>query len=487
MSRNIFELIPKEKVLVELIRIFGSQYVSDKSHDLYPYSYDATESEAYMPDFVVLPEKVEEIVQLIKFCNEYKIPVVPYTSGNNVGGLTIPEHGGIICDMGKRMNKIIKINESLMYAILEPGVTWGQLKKYLDEHHPTLKYAYTYAPPYASVVANALLSGLSNHSCAYGGMGDWINGLEIVLNTGDIVRTGSCFLSKEFKDDNWFARYPMPDLTSLFMCWQGTTGIVTKAAVQLWPKKKYNTALVGLIYGDKECADLVRELGRTECCEDVSAMSSTIAKMTFGLENPPIYEEEPDYAMFISLSGNTLELLTAKVNYIKKIFNQIKEKGNRRIFLTNFSTLANLLGKKFTVYYDLPAVMLPMVEFSGVTWVGTYASPDKIETLFEKCHEIFKNYNRAPLLFIKSMKASHYCIFMAILRYKKFEELEKIKKLQEEFLTLALNNDCIPYKTPRWMTDVIRKRCDSNWLKLLGKIKATMDPNNIFNPGKWGL
>jgi FAD/FMN-containing dehydrogenase len=131
IKRNIYEGIEKDQILNKLIKIFGKPYVSDKPHNLIPYSYDMTESEPNMPDFVVLPEKKEEIVELIKFCNQYKIPIVPYVSGNNMGGLTIPEYGGIMCDMGKRMKKVLKINETMMYAILEPGVTFGQFKKYL--------------------------------------------------------------------------------------------------------------------------------------------------------------------------------------------------------------------------------------------------------------------------------------------------------------------------------------------------------------------
>ncbi|MHA1274368.1 MAG: FAD-binding oxidoreductase, partial [Promethearchaeota archaeon] len=133
IKRDIYELIDKESVLKELRSIFGEKYVSNKPVDLYPYSYDATESDAYMPDFVVLPQNIEEIIELAKFANKYKIPIIPYTSGNNVGGLTIPEQGGIICDMGKRMKKIIKVHESMMYAIIEPGVTWGQLKRFLEK------------------------------------------------------------------------------------------------------------------------------------------------------------------------------------------------------------------------------------------------------------------------------------------------------------------------------------------------------------------
>ncbi|MHA2184728.1 MAG: FAD-binding oxidoreductase, partial [Promethearchaeota archaeon] len=72
--------------------------VSDKQVDRYPYSYDMTENEPHMPDFIVIPENVEQIVKLVQFCNHYAIPIVPYATGNNVGGLTIPDYGGIIVD-----------------------------------------------------------------------------------------------------------------------------------------------------------------------------------------------------------------------------------------------------------------------------------------------------------------------------------------------------------------------------------------------------
>ena len=68
-----------------MVEIFGAEYVSDKQVDLYPYSYDMTESEPHMPDFVVIPENKGQLVELVNFCNEYIIPITPYVSGNNVG------------------------------------------------------------------------------------------------------------------------------------------------------------------------------------------------------------------------------------------------------------------------------------------------------------------------------------------------------------------------------------------------------------------
>lgn len=487
-DRNIFEKIEKSKVLTELKNIFGDKYVSEKVHNLYPYSYDMTESPAHMPDFVVLPEKVQEIISLVKFCNEYSIPIIPYGTGNNVGGLTIPEQGGIILDMGKRMKKIIKIHESMMYAIVEPGVTFGQLKKHLDENYPNLKYGYTYAPPYASVGINTILSGMTNLSCCYGCTADWINGLEVVLNNGDLVRTGSCFISKEFKPDNWFVRYPIPDLSSLFVCWQGTTGIVTKMGIQLWPNKPYNDALLAIGYGWDECAEIVREIGRTECCEDVAAINLPgVAKMTFGLEEPKKLEKEPDFGIFILVSGQTQEILNAKIKYIHEVFHKIKEKTDKELFLTNYFTFANLLGEKFSIFYNLPSVITPLVEWNGVTWVGSYASVDNTGILLKKCNQLFEKYQKTPVIFMKNMKYSHYCTILAAVRYDKSTELEKVIQLQNELLDVMLEHNCIPYKAPVWMVKKIKERADPNWFKLLERLKNTMDSKNIFNPGKWTL
>ncbi len=484
---KFFEKINREKVLNELIKIFGKNNVSNKPHDLFPYSYDMTESTPHMPDFVVIPENVDQIVLIVKFCSEYHIPIVPYVSGNNVGGLTIPEEGGIMLDVGKKMNKVVHVHESMMYAILEPGVTFGQLSKYLEKHHPQLKYAYAFAPPYASVVANVLLSGLTNLSCTYGGMADWINGLEVVLSNGEVVRTGSCFLSKEFKEDNWFVRYPIPDLSGLFICWQGMTGIVTKCAVQLWPKKEYNGRFLGVIYGHDTLGEVLRELGRTECCEDVSAINSELLKYTWGKIRPEKFEKEPDYAALISISGQTKELYQAKLKHVKAVYSKIQEKFNQEALFIDFDSFSKLAGDEILMYVDLPSVLTPLFEWDGLTWVGSYANPDNLGPLLKKCYDLFQKYEMEPILFTKSMKASHYCIFRPITRYKKETEEEKVAELQHELLEVMLDYDCVPYKTPLWMTDIIKKRCDQNWVELLKKIKHTMDPNRIFNPGRWGL
>jgi glycolate oxidase len=172
-------------------KIVGSRYVSDRPAERFIYASDMTENSPHQPDFVVMPETVEEVQQIIQLANERLVPLVPFVTGQNVGGLTIPQvDGAVIVDL-KRMDKIIDVDEEGMYIVVEPGVTFGHIRKYLDEHHPNLRYTYPLASPFSSVMANAILQGLCDLSSRYGAMADFVNGLEVVLPTGEIVRAGS--------------------------------------------------------------------------------------------------------------------------------------------------------------------------------------------------------------------------------------------------------------------------------------------------------
>ncbi|MEX2757136.1 MAG: FAD-binding oxidoreductase [Candidatus Sigynarchaeota archaeon] len=470
-----------------LVTIFGPENVSDKVHDLFPYSYDATECEPHMPDFVVLPKNVDQVVAVVKLASETGVPLVPYISGNNIGGLTIPERGGIIVDFSKRMNRILHVHESHMYAILEPGVTFGQLKSYLDDHHPGLRYSYPFAPPFSGVVGNALLSGMNNMSCAHGSMGDWINGVEVVLHDGTVARVGSCFLSKDFRVDNWYSRYPMPDMLGLFVNWQGMTGIVTKCAVQLWPRRPIETAYLGIAYGHETTAEFMRELARTEVIDDISAVSVEVAKMSLGIPTPIKTPEEPDFALLIPVSALTRKHLEAKYEIMQDVLAKVKQKHGNKVFLTGFDTFASLVGDGTRVFYDLPGVITPLVEYSGLTWFGSYAPPEHLGVLFEKATAIFHKYNFPAFVYSKIMKSGHYGIFRPIIRYKKDSEEDRARKAMEEFFDLGVSYGCIPYKTPVWMCNKLKEHIDPNWLAMFKKVKGFMDPKGIFNPGRWGI
>jgi len=484
-ERNLYEKISKQDVFKKLEDIFGSKNVTDKPVDLYPYSYDMTECEPHMPDFVVIPENSAQLIELVKFCNQNSIPIVPYISGNNVGGLTIPEQGGIVVDFGKKMNKILHINDNMMYALLEPGVTFGELKKHLDDNYPHLRYSYPFAPPYAGVVGNVILSGMNNLSCKLGSMGDSINGLEVITVDGELIRIGSCFYGKDTADDDsWWSRYPMPDLMGLFINWQGMTGLVTKCAVQLWPNPPFKKTYLGIVFGLPDIGPVIREVGRTEIVDDISAVSIEVVKMAVELPEPVKIAGEPDFAGLFSISGKTESLLRAKEEYLKLTIENLKKKGIK-ILLVDADEFTKLFSLRVRCHLDLPAVILSLVEYSGLTWFGSYAPTHKLELLIPKVNDLFIKYKVPPFIYMKIMKHAHYGIFRPILRYNKYKDEEKIHNLLNEIAELCIAEGCIPYKTPAWMTEKMREVINPGWLKLFDKIKNCIDPNNIFNPGRW--
>jgi FAD/FMN-containing dehydrogenase len=486
-ERNVFENISKEDVEEKLVKIFGKSNVSDTQVDLYPYSYDMTECKSHMPDFIVIPENKEQLVELVKFCNKNIIPIVPYISGNNVGGLTIPEQGGIIVDFGKKMNKIIHIDDNMMYALLEPGVTFGQLEKHLEENYPHLRYSYPFAPPYAGVLGNAILSGMNNLSCKLGSMGDSINGLEVITADGQIARIGSCFYGKEEADvKSFWSRYPMPDLMGLFINWQGMTGLVTKCAVQLWPKPNYKKIYLALSFGLTDVASILREAGRTEVVDDISAVSIEVVKMTVEIPEPIKYPGEPDFASLLVISAKTKNQFKAKKEILEKTIDSLN-KERKNIIIADVDEFSKLFNLRVRCYLDLPAALLSLVEYSGLTWFGSYAPSHKLEELIKKVDDIFHKHDIPSFIYMKSMKSSHYSIFRPIMRYKKFTEgeEERYHACLEEITDTCIDLGCIPYKTPTWMTEKLRKKINPGWLNLFEKIKSCLDPNNIFNPGRW--
>lgn len=86
---------------------------------------------------VVMPRNVPDVQAIIRLCNEYEIPVWPFSIGRNVGygGAAPRVPGSIALDMGHHMNKILEVNVDGAYALVEPGVTFFDLHEYLVKNN----------------------------------------------------------------------------------------------------------------------------------------------------------------------------------------------------------------------------------------------------------------------------------------------------------------------------------------------------------------
>jgi FAD/FMN-containing dehydrogenase len=290
----------KRAIAKDLAQIVGEKFVRTSEETLYVYSHDMTENDPVMPDAVVMPENTDQVLAIVKWANQTGMPLNPFVAGANVGGLAIPHESGVIVDL-KRMNRIIEISEEDLYALIEPGVTFGHMRAKLDKDYPNFRYAYPLSPPFTSVIANALLDGLTNMSNKHGDMSEWINSMEVVLPYGEVAKIGGAAVSPF-----WYGRVPLPDLAGAFISWQGTTGIITKMAVQIYPKHKYRQRMFVMTYDVQSYFDFTKKAVMSEIFDDVAGFSWPAAKMMFarrvGFTRQP---EEPEMMSFLEYSAPT--------------------------------------------------------------------------------------------------------------------------------------------------------------------------------------
>jgi glycolate oxidase len=217
----------------EIEDILGSDFVSDK--DFMKAAYSRNVDPAFpdrWADIIVKPETTEEVSDIVKIANKYKIHMVPRGGGADLVGGSVSE-GGILLDL-TRMNQIHEINVDDYYCIVGCGITWGSMLSELQKKGMTtgiLGPGSGYSATIGGGLSNATV-GFS--STKYGVVPDICLGVEAVLPNpeGTIVRTGAA--SNQYATP--FCRYGVsPDFTGLFMGDVGTMGIKCKAFLRLFP------------------------------------------------------------------------------------------------------------------------------------------------------------------------------------------------------------------------------------------------------------
>src|SRR5262245_45301175 len=180
---------------------------------------------------VVLPGGVEEVQRIVQVARDLHLALYPISTGENWGyGSALPARDhNVIVDL-RRMNRIHEFNRDLAYAVVEPGVTQRQLYDYLQAARIPLALSPTGAGPGRSILGNTLERGFS-----IGPYGDHFLaqcGMEVVLTTGEILRTGLGHYP-DAKAAYLFKWGVGPYLDGLFT--QSNLGIVTKIGVWLMP------------------------------------------------------------------------------------------------------------------------------------------------------------------------------------------------------------------------------------------------------------
>lgn len=210
-------------------------FTTDEDVALYrdAYSPERDEPTERLTSAAVAPDTVEQVQLIVRVANEHKIPLYPISTGKNLGyGGSAPIlSGSVVVDL-KRMNKIISVDEGRCTAVVEPGVSYFDLYRHIQDRKLKV-WVDCPDPGWGSVVGNALDHGVGY---TYGQYRDHFGshcGMEVVLPNGEIMRTGMAALA----NDKAWADYKYgfgPYVAGLFG--QANYGIVTKMGFWLLPE-----------------------------------------------------------------------------------------------------------------------------------------------------------------------------------------------------------------------------------------------------------
>jgi len=455
-----------DNILQSLAAIVGEQYVSNRQEELYLYARDQGTMDPHPPDYVVLPGTVEEVREIVLLAGREGIPLVPMGGGLVLSGLTIPLRGGIVLDM-KRMNKIIEVNPVSRYAVVEAGVAQGQLQSYLERHHPRLRHSIPDAPPMATVGGNVAIHGSGHLSQAYGFHSDMVNGLEVVLPSGEICHTGSCSASPY-----WFARSPLPDLTGLFLGWFGTTGIITKVALKLYPKKKMKDVLMFVTENPDYVPDVIYRVTETEMAEDVLVLSAP----------------KPDWMAGFQITSVALTADSQlEMDFKRKMMRQAlagyiddREGG--------FMFLAPNLKKNFLETPQRSVARYADVnKGGGFEYVGAIMPVEKFPQAYRSGVEIAGKCGTTYSFIVRIIGRAHCMMFAFAYPFNRAdkEDVQRAQKALHETNAAVLDMGGIPWKAEVPAQRMIIEKMDPSARQLIGRVKAMLDPRGIMNPGNW--
>jgi glycolate oxidase len=222
----------KRELILELIAIVGSKHVLLAKEDVIVYEQDGSIFQV-MPEMVVVPANIEEIAAVAKVAQRAAVPIVPRGSGTGLAGGAVPAEGGIVLSLS-RLNRILKVDLENRLAIVEPGVI------NVDVTKAVAGAGFFYAPDPSSQAACSIGGNVANnsggpHTLAYGVTTNHVLGVEIVLDSGDVV-----WLGGEVPDT------PGYDLCGVFVGSEGTMGVVTKVAVKLMQTRESVRTLLAI-------------------------------------------------------------------------------------------------------------------------------------------------------------------------------------------------------------------------------------------------
>ncbi len=448
----------------KLKNIAGSRNYFDSEEDKLCYSYDATPIFRTLPEAVIFPENEMQISEIMKLANEEKFNIVPRGAGTGLSGGAIPVENSVVMVMTK-WNKILEIDTNNLTALVQPGVVTADLQKEAE------KIDLFYPPDPGSMNVCTIGGNVANNAgglrgLKYGVTKNYVLGIEMVLPEGELLKTGG----KNMKDAAGY------NLRDFIVGSEGTLGIITKILLKLIPKPLNFVTL--LAYFDK-LSDSAKAVAGIISSHIVPCMMEFLDKTTVNCVEDFVHIGLPrnsEAILLIEVDGRgsivqedaeTIKNILAKNNAsVIKTAGDITESLNLKTARRSaFSALARRRPTTILEDATVPRSELPVMI-------------EKVTEASVKFNVTFGNFGHAG-------DGNLHPTCLTDERDKK--EIENAHRAFDFIFNEAIKLGGTitgEHGTGLAKKQFLEKVAGSAGIEIMKRIKLSIDPNNILNPGK---
>ena len=477
----------------KFVEICGQENISSKEYDRLKYSTGKTIEEAMnlrmgkvktITDLVVHPRNKAEVSEIVKYCNEQKIPIYAFGGGSSVNFGYYPEKGGVTLVLNTHLNNIVSFNETNQTVRVEAGMMGPEFEKALNNASKlyNAKHEFTcgHFPQsfeYSTVGGWFITLGSGQQSSYYGDAGDLVLGVEMISPSGTII-------TKEYP-----ATANGPKLLDIIKGSEGVYGIIVELTWKVYKYMPENRQRFGYIFPNWESGvEACREISQGEFGMPAVFRISDPEETHHGLKLYGI--EDTIFDKIMSIRGykameRCLFLGTSDgdkdfTKLVKKKVHKICKKHGA-MNLTSFPVKKWEPGRYKDPYLreDLMdyGILIDTLE-TGLSWNQLY-----------DVHKMVREFVKSRPETICMTHASHfyaqgtnlYFIFIIkendIEAYRKFQE-GIIDKIQKSGGSLSHHHG-VGRMIAKWMPEHL----GAEQMNVLKAIKKHFDPNDIMNPG----
>lgn len=446
-----------------LRRIAGNDAVLTSPEDLICYSYDSSWLQS-RAGAVVLPISAEQVSEIVKLANRERVPIVTRGAGTGMSGGSIPNESSIVLGLN-RMNRIKEIDRINLVAVVEPGVVTADLQAEVESIN--LFYPPDPASLKQSTLGGNVAEGAGGPRCLkYGTTKDYVLGLEVVLPTGEIIRTGG----KLMKDVTGY------NLNQLFVGSEGTLGVITEIILRLIPKPEARlTAMAIFPLLDDATRTVANLLGAGILPSTIEIMDNTTIRVVeeylqMGL---PV---EAGAVLIIEVDGKR-EAIRPEIEQVGQV---CERSGAAEVKVATTEEESEALWKARRAVSPALGRLAPTKQGEDIS-----IPRSAIPAFVRRVGEISKGYDLVIPVFGHAGDGNLHPNLLFDQRNQ--EMMERVHKAAAEIFdaaidlggTLSGEHGIGLVKQP-----YIARKLSPEILGLMRRIKTTIDPNNILNPGK---